>query len=224
MLWLVTHHITNTGRHLRKGSQNGILIIPQEGKIWKPWRLWKRYTSDIKTLKLNPVPLPNKPGYYMLEQPVKPGEKYYQARVHYNYNGEPREITFDNIYPMSTKLLIILHAKNMLVQWKENPAWDTKPVFNENIGADVVTMPNQQGKFTLIFSGGTPEKAEKPNSQSTNQPIGAISPVNKYLKLGGLIAFVSILIGFFYYIKHRPAWLQMMQSKNKSRLAFEIHT
>ncbi|MDH4262494.1 MAG: hypothetical protein OEV78_05540 [Spirochaetia bacterium] len=223
----ITHHFTNTGRYTftERGSRNGILMyIPKEGKNLEALATIETMhgQSDIKTLKLNPQPLPDRPEYYVLEQPVKPGEKYYQARLNYRYDGKPLEITFENIYPMTTKPMIILHSKNMTVTWKENPAWDTKAVFNDNIGAEIITLPNKPGKFTLIFTGGIPEQGEGSNMQKGNQSIGASSPISMYTKIGGLAAFIISLLAFFYYIKGRPVWLQMIQAKNKSRIAFEL--
>lgn len=223
----ITHHLTNTGRltFTERGSRNGILVhIPSTGKNLEALATLESLhgNSDIKTIKLTPAPLPDKPGYYILEQAVKPGEKYYQVRAHYEYDGSPMEISFDNIYPMSTQPIIILHARNMKVQWKENPAWNTKPVFNENLGAETITMPNQQGKYTLVISGGTPEKAETGAAEKSNKAVEVTSPLNTYLKFGGLGAFVIILVMFFFYLNTRPIWLQVMQSKYRSRLEFEL--
>jgi hypothetical protein len=221
----ITHHFTNTGKYTftERGSRNGILMyISKGGKNPEAIVETPHSKSDFKSLKLTPIPLPDKPDYYLLDQPVKPGEKDYMARAYYNYDGNPLEITFDNIYPMSKEPLIVLYAKDMTVKWKENPAFDTKAVFDENIGGEIIKMPNRQGKFTLVFSGGKPEQGNGSSSQNSNQQIGAGSPVNKYVKLGGIAAFLFILTGFFYYIKRRPAWLQIMQSKNKSRLEFEL--
>jgi len=229
----ITQHVVNTGMFTftERGSRNGILTyISPEGKNIEALATIETLhsSSDIKTLKLSPSALPDKPGYYLLDQPIKPGEKYYQTRAHYRYNGDALEITFANVYPMSTNPLLVLHSKNMTVKIKENPAWDTTPKFNENIGYDIVTLPNTLGKFTLVLSGGIPEKAQggasgtSSNGQQGGQPILPDSPVNKFVRIGGLVAFMAILAGFFLYIKSRPVWLQMIQAKNKSRVEFEL--
>ena len=223
----ITYHFTNPGNYTfsERGSKAGILMyVSEEGKNVEGQASMdsQNSSSDIKTLKLNPAPLAGKPDYYLLEQPVKPGEKYFQARVHYKYNGDPLEIVLENIYPMVTKPMIIVYPKDMLIKWKENPQWDTKAIFNEELGANTLTMPNQPGKFTLVFSGGIPEVDNNPGSSSGNQRIEAASPVHKYVKLGGVLVFIVVVSGFFYYLRQRPEWLQMIQAKNKSRLNFEM--
>ncbi|MDH4200615.1 MAG: hypothetical protein OEV66_09575 [Spirochaetia bacterium] len=223
----ITLHFTNTGNYTfsERAGRNGVLVyIPNFGKSIEAIASLEGVSgaSDIKTIKLNPQPLPGKPDYYLLDQAVKPGEKYFQVRVLYKYQGEPVEIPFENIYPLGSKLTVILHAKDMKIQWKENPAWDTKPVFNDNLGADFITLPMRQNKYTLIFSGGIPESGKSESGSSSNKPIGVNSPVNFAMKTGGVGLFLLLVTLFFYYLKSRPTWLRLIQSKNKSRLAFEL--
>jgi hypothetical protein len=222
----ITYHFINSGKTTitERGGRKGVMIYVGEGKNIEAIATLDSFhgQSDIKTIKLNPIELPGKPGYYFLEQPIKPGEKFYQTRAHYKYDGSPIEITFENIYPMTTKPAVILHPENIKVSWKENPGVELKTEFNENMGANFVTLPDKPGRFTLVFSGGKPEKAPETTNKKSDQPVAVSSALPKELKIGGIILFALLTITLFFYLKTRPAWLAVFQAKNLGRLQFEM--
>lgn len=227
----ITLHFINSGNvtYTARAGRNGILVkIPVDGKMDQAMATIEsaNENSSIKTVKVNPLPLPDKPGYYLLDQPIKPGEKYYTFRVLYRYTGSPLQIPFESIYPMSSNFSVVLHPKKMKVKWQENPSWDMSAKFNEQLDVSVISLP-KSSKYTLVFSKGEPEQsgASGNTGNAGNNSGGSVlptSPLTFYWKIGGAGMFIILGIAFFYYLKRRPVWLQMIQSKTKSRLEFEL--
>ena len=209
------------------GKEKGIYMhIPPNAKDVEISASVGNMSSNIQWLKVIPQQVQGREDIYFLNQPVKPGEKFYQVRYLFPYEGDEVSFVLKNVYPQSGEPMLILDSEGMDVSISNLPNWKAAPKMNKDLGAMVINVPLSEVPLSLTFKGGKvmplpDSEMTGGGSEGSGGNVEVLSPVNNYQKAGLIVAFFVLAILFVEYVKRNPAWIQMIRAKNIGRLEFE---
>lgn len=201
-------------------STRGIFLsLPPGGEIYDAMASVGDSSSQVQWIRAQIVPMPGREGLYLIDQPVKPGGRSYQVRYTHTYDGSTLTIPIVNHYTMRYNPILFL-SEGLQAKAKGYPL--KKEMF-QDFGAEGYQLPVEKGAFELTISGGNPMPI--PGSESKQQEMGEISqspPLATWQKV--LPIAILLILGALVVetLRKKPAWLQIMRAKAKSKLEHEI--
>ncbi len=211
------YNFSNDSRYTFSESEGGVYVSVPEGAT----QLQASVSvggggSNIQWLKLGVQQSASKPGFSLLNHPVKPGGKIYRVEYVLPYPGKQAEVILKDYYTEKEPTQLFLEPADVSISLKEFADWRPQRQTVNELKRQVISLPVTLKPLTLKLSGGTALEA-------TADTVVTFSLT--YLEKFAILAFtVLILGGFVLYLARNPAWLQRLRQREKDRLEVELQS
>ncbi len=180
--------------------------------------------GNVQWVKVDMIPVEGSDGLFLINQAIKPGNRFYNIQYMIHYDGSELALPLVNHYEM-IEIPTAYVSEELQLKFKNK---SLKKDFDRELDRSFYYLSNRKGAYELIVSGGVAmdipgqEGQGQEQEQGSQMDVSTSALMENWQKAIPVIVMLLLGFGIVEYVRKKPAWLQMSRAKSITKIQFEI--